>query len=48
LGRERSDEYEIARGAHWEKTNGREEATEKQLISRPFEEETHMNFASVN
>jgi len=33
---------------HEKKTNGREEAPAKMLISRPFEEYTHMNFASVN
>jgi hypothetical protein len=32
---------------HVEKTNGQETATAKQLIFRPFKEETHMNFASV-
>jgi hypothetical protein len=41
-------EAESLRNTLTKKTNGREEAAAKKLISRPFEEETHMNFASVS
>jgi hypothetical protein len=36
------------RNALTQKTNGREESPALKLVSRPFEEDTHMNFASVS
>ena len=45
---DQSDAEERTQRTHWKKTNGRKDATAKKLISRPFAEETHMKFASVN